>query len=83
MTGPAVRTTVVDTVGAGDSFMSATLDALASLGLLGAAARPALAALDEPALTRLLRHAGVAAAITVSRAGANPPDARELARAAA
>lgn len=83
VTGPAVRTTVVDTVGAGDSFMSATLDALASLGLLGAAARPALAALDEPALTRLLRHAGVAAAITVSRAGANPPDARELARAAA
>ncbi len=103
----AVRTVVVDTVGAGDSFMSATLDALASLDLLGAAARPALAALDapeapgevtdgevtdsevtadevtdrEPLLAGVLRRAAAAAAITVSRAGANPPDARELSSA--
>ncbi|WP_042399359.1 carbohydrate kinase family protein [Streptacidiphilus carbonis] len=75
---PAVPTTVVDTVGAGDSFMSATLDALAALDLLGAPARPGLAALTAPALDRVLTHAGRAAAVTVSRAGANPPDRQEL-----
>ncbi|MHA6759368.1 PfkB family carbohydrate kinase [Streptacidiphilus sp. PAMC 29251] len=77
-TVPAGPATVVDTVGAGDSFMSAALDALAGLGLLGAAARPALAALDAAALTSVLRQAAAAAAITVSRAGANPPDRDEL-----
>ncbi|MFE3110693.1 carbohydrate kinase [Kitasatospora indigofera] len=75
---PAVRTTVVDTVGAGDSFMSATLDALAARSLLGAPARAALAALDGPALADVLAQAALAAAVTVSRAGANPPDAAEL-----
>ena len=81
---PALATTVVDTVGAGDSFMSAVLDALAGTGpagaaLLGAAARPALAALDADTLAAVLRHAAAAAAVTVSRAGANPPDRDELA----
>lgn len=78
VTGAPVRTPVADTVGAGDSFMSAALDAFADLGLLGAAARPALTGLDDAALARVLRHAGTAAALTVSRAGANPPDVREL-----
>ncbi len=75
---PAVATPVVDTVGAGDSFMSAVLDALAARTLLGAGARPALAALDAPTLASVLRHAAVAAAVTVSRAGANPPSRDEL-----
>ena len=75
---PAVAADVVDTVGAGDSFMSAVLDALAERDLLGAAARPALAALDAAALASVLRHAAAAAAVTVSRAGANPPDRGEL-----
>ncbi|MFB9367657.1 carbohydrate kinase [Kitasatospora albolonga] len=69
---------VVDTVGAGDSFTAAVLDRLASRGLLGAAARPALAVLDQRELTWLLRYAGRAASLTVSRAGANPPTAAEL-----
>jgi fructokinase len=69
----------VDTVGAGDSFMSATLDALlAALDLLGAPARPGLAALDAAAVDGILAHAGRAAAVTVSRAGANPPNRQEL-----
>ncbi|MCX4744560.1 carbohydrate kinase [Kitasatospora sp. NBC_01287] len=80
---PARQAAVVDTVGAGDSFMSATLDALAARALLGPTARPALRALDERALTELLRHATTAAAVTVSRPGANPPDTRELATALA
>ncbi|MFJ4675384.1 carbohydrate kinase [Kitasatospora sp. NPDC088783] len=63
----APRTTVVDTVGAGDSFMSALLATLDT-------PRPSL-----DALTTALRTAAAAAAITVSRAGANPPTAAELA----
>ncbi|WP_411158331.1 carbohydrate kinase family protein [Streptomyces sp. CBMA29] len=78
VTGAAVRTEVADTVGAGDSFMSATLDALTGLGLTDAAARPALGALDKAALAHVLRHAGTAAALTVSRPGANPPTTGEL-----
>ncbi|GAB2718567.1 carbohydrate kinase family protein [Kitasatospora kifunensis] len=81
--GPARAAEVVDTVGAGDSFMSAALDALAARGLLGAGGRAALRTLTESALAALLRHAGAAAAVTVSRAGANPPDVRELAAALA
>jgi fructokinase len=78
ITAPAVTTAVVDTVGAGDSFMSATLDALDALDLLGAPARPGLAALDAAAVDGILAHAGRAAAVTVSRAGANPPNRQEL-----
>ncbi|MGY3846791.1 carbohydrate kinase family protein [Streptomyces hydrogenans] len=67
---PAVA--VVDTVGAGDSFTSAVLDALAGRD------RAALAALGADALAGLLARAGAAAAVTVSRAGARPPDRAEL-----
>ena len=41
---PALRVNVVDTVGAGDAFMTGLIDALWSLGLLGAERRPYLAA---------------------------------------
>jgi fructokinase len=80
--GAPVRTEVADTVGAGDSFMAAALDAFDGLGLLGGAARDRLSALDgaalTTALTEVLRRAATAAALTVSRAGANPPDLAEL-----
>lgn len=62
-----VPTDVVDTVGAGDSYMSALLQALLAAG------QPRL----EPANPEELAAAGTfaarAAAITVSRAGAEPP----------
>ncbi|WP_411082817.1 carbohydrate kinase family protein [Streptomyces sp. cmx-18-6] len=74
---------VVDTVGAGDAFMSGTLHALAAHGLLGAGARDRLHTVDRDALTGVLRHAVASAAVTVSRAGANPPDAGELREALA
>jgi fructokinase len=64
---------VADTVGAGDSFMSALLDGLARRDLLGAAARGRLAALDAGEVAALLHEAVVASAITCSRPGANPP----------
>ena len=75
---PPTVVDVVDTVGAGDAFMSGTLHALASAGLLGAQARARLAALDAGALGDVLRYATASAAVTVARAGANPPDLAEL-----
>ncbi|MFJ8621155.1 carbohydrate kinase [Streptomyces clavifer] len=74
----APRTEVVDTVGAGDAFMSGALHALAAHGLLGEGGRERLRTLDRGTVTDVLRHAGACAAVTVARAGANPPDALEL-----
>ncbi|MGW0787884.1 carbohydrate kinase family protein [Streptomyces sp. NPDC002911] len=73
---PPVR--VADTVGAGDAFMSGTLHALASHGLLGARGRARLRSLDDAVLGDVLRHAVASAAVTVARAGALPPDEEEL-----
>lgn len=78
VTVPAPRTTVVDTVGAGDSFMAGVIDGLARAGLVGAARRDQLRGIDERTLREVLERAGAIAAITVSRAGANPPTAAEL-----
>jgi fructokinase len=73
----AGRADVVDTVGAGDAFMAAALHALHTV----APGRERLARLGGDELAELLRQATAAAAVTVSRAGANPPDAAELGRA--
>ncbi|MBL0884940.1 carbohydrate kinase family protein [Myceligenerans indicum] len=69
---------VVDTVGAGDSFMGALIDGLWGNDLLGAARRDALRAVGPEALTAVLERCVAVAAITVSRAGANPPRRDEL-----
>jgi fructokinase len=71
---PPVPTDVVDTVGAGDAFMSGLLDALARRGLLDPAR------LANAPFAEILDDAGQVAAITCSRAGANPPRAAELGR---
>jgi fructokinase len=76
---PGVPVTVIDTVGAGDTFSAALLAGLHQRGLLGAAARPALRAVDGPTLDALLDDAARAAAITCSRRGADPPTAAEMA----
>ena len=75
----APRVAVVDTVGAGDTFMGALIDGLWEQGLLGGDRRDALRAIGLGALTEVLEHCAAAAAITVSRAGANPPRRAELA----
>ena len=75
----APRVDVVDTVGAGDSFMAGLLDGLARAGLLGADRRAQLRAVDAGTVRDVLDHAARVAAVTVSRAGANPPTAAELA----
>ncbi|MFE6040176.1 carbohydrate kinase [Streptomyces sp. NPDC056452] len=75
----AVPVRVVDTVGAGDAFMSGTLHALAAHGLLGEGGRARLRSLDTGTLGDVLRHGSASAAVTVARAGALPPDEEELA----
>ncbi len=71
---PIAPTTLVDTVGAGDSFQGGLLHALAHAGLLGGR----LENLDADGLRRALEFASRIAAITCSRPGANPPWAGEL-----
>lgn len=70
---------VVDTVGAGDAFQSGLLDSLFRRGLLGPDARDALRAIDLDTLGEVLDDAGLVSAITVGRAGADPPTAAEIA----
>jgi fructokinase len=79
LTAPPV--TVADTVGAGDSFMAGLIDGLWSAGLLGADARERLHAVDRATVERVLVRCAAIAAITVSRAGANPPTSAELGEA--
>ncbi|MFE4670308.1 carbohydrate kinase [Streptomyces sp. NPDC056716] len=72
---PGEKVEVVDTIGAGDTVNAALLHGLAQRDALSA---PALAALGRDGWTRLLRFAARAAAITCSRAGAEPPYASEV-----
>ena len=69
---PAQKVEVVDTVGAGDTFNAGFLAGLAQQGCLS---KEELLKADLTAATAL---GAKAAAITVSRAGANPPWANEL-----
>ncbi|WP_309083693.1 carbohydrate kinase [Chelativorans sp.] len=71
----ALSVDVVDTVGAGDAFNAGVLAALRKSGLL---TKERLAALREDAVREALSFATRVAAITVSRAGANPPWASEV-----
>ncbi|MGD9619707.1 MAG: carbohydrate kinase [Mycolicibacterium sp.] len=75
---PAFRVDVADTVGAGDAFMTGLIDALWSLGLLGATRRKQLAAITADNLTGVLRAASRVAALTVMRPGADLPDRAAL-----
>lgn len=71
---PAFDVDVVDTVGAGDAYMSGLIDALWTLGLLGAERRRDLARIGTDHLTDVVRTAAMSSALTVSRAGADLPD---------
>ena len=73
----APPTDLVDTVGAGDSFMAALLAILDDWDV-PEDSPGALEAMDEDRVALLLRGATTAASVTCSRRGANPPTRREL-----
>ncbi|OWV78987.1 carbohydrate kinase [Rhizobium sp. R634] len=75
VTVPSQRVAVVDTVGAGDTFDAGVLASLKRDGLL---TKAQVASLDEQAVRNALTLGAKAAAVTVSRAGANPPWAHEI-----
>ena len=65
----AVKVTVADTVGAGDTVGAILVEAIVNDGL---------SSLSEVRLEMMLKRASKAAAITVSRSGANPPTLKEI-----
>ncbi|ESZ05684.1 carbohydrate kinase [Mesorhizobium sp. M1060] len=67
---------VVDTVGAGDTFNAGILASLHEQGLL---TKAGIGGLSEDAIRQALALGAKAAAVTVSRAGANPPWRHEIA----
>jgi fructokinase len=75
---PGVPVTVIDTVGAGDTISAALLAGLHRRRLLGASARLALHKITHTTLDALLDEAMLAAAITCSRRGADPPTFEDL-----
>ncbi|MBU5948112.1 carbohydrate kinase family protein [Streptomyces griseoincarnatus] len=72
---PGERVEVVDTIGAGDTVNAALLHGLAERDALS---DEGVAGLGAEGWESLLRFSARAAAITCSRAGAEPPYAREL-----
>jgi fructokinase len=72
---PGVKVAVVDTVGAGDTVNAGILAWLSKAGKL---TKPSLANLTRDDVREALSLAVRAAAVTVSRAGANPPWHHEL-----
>lgn len=83
---PAPAVPVADTVGAGDAFQAALLDAIAEHGVetvpgAGAAAAGdsrAVLPQESGALAAVLRRCVTAAAVNCTRTGANPPTRAEL-----
>lgn len=72
-----LRVEVVDTVGAGDAFTGGLLFRLATLGVTS---REALETIDRSGLEEALRFALVAASLTCTRSGADPPNKEEVSR---
>ncbi|MFV0286364.1 MAG: PfkB family carbohydrate kinase, partial [Demequina sp.] len=78
VSAPAVATAVIDTVGAGDTCMGALIDGLIDAGCVGLRAAETLAQLRREDVERILHRCAAAAAVTVSRPGADPPTREEL-----
>jgi fructokinase len=76
---PAEPAVVVDTVGAGDTFMGTLIDGVVSAGAASAALRRPGGGIPLSTLHDILTRCARAAAITVSRRGADPPRIADLA----
>lgn len=74
----AVSVSVVDTVGAGDTFMGTLLDGILNMPGDVDDLRTSVRGLDREALLALLSRAARAAAITVGREGMDPPTRDDL-----
>jgi fructokinase len=74
----AAPISVVDTVGAGDSYMAALIDHLLGADLLGADRAQQLRAIGLDEVEQMLAYAVRISAITCGRAGADPPTRAEL-----
>jgi fructokinase len=74
---PGVAVGVADTIGAGDTFGAAMLDELATRGFLGGGV-DVLRSMTRDDVAGVLDFAVRAAAVTVSRPGADPPYRAEL-----
>ncbi len=72
---PTFPVQVADTVGAGDAFSAGLLAGLAERGV---SSRAALERMNSDELANTLRFAAAVAALTCSRAGANPPRREEV-----
>jgi fructokinase len=72
----APTVSVVDTIGAGDSFQAALLFALRAIGRIR---KQALAQMNSDELGRALSFASSCAAFTCGRAGADPPRQSDVA----
>ncbi|MGQ7787277.1 PfkB family carbohydrate kinase [Nesterenkonia sp. K-15-9-6] len=69
---------VIDTVGAGDTFMGALIHGLAAEGCVDSKGRANLDLMEGDVLEQILEFVSTAAAVTVSRPGADPPRLVEL-----
>jgi fructokinase len=72
---PSEKVAVIDTVGAGDTFDAGVL---ASLKLQNLLTKGQVTSLTEDQIAKALALGAKAAAVTVSRAGANPPFGHEI-----
>ena len=72
---PTFPVTVVDTVGAGDTFCTSVLARLADQAILS---RESVLALTEQELRVVISFAAAAAALNCTREGANPPSRSEV-----
>lgn len=78
LTKRAPSVSIVDTVGAGDAFMSAIIDGLWTANLLGRENREKLDSIDLNTLSQIIDHCIKVSVKTLTRAGANPPRKSDL-----